>query len=361
MPSSSKREYRSDEHISLQSVRIDGALNGLVLDVLLEQRYRNQSPRNIEAIYTFPLPAGAVLLHVSVLLGDKQLSAHIAAKEVAEATYENALAQGDAAIMVEINADGSYTLNLGNLAANEDCTISLRYARMLNFEKGGLRLQIPTVIASRFGNPLVDAGLQPHQVTSQSINAHYPLSLTLRITEQFSGTVSSPSHSIRVGRDDADTVVSLAQAASMDRDFILVIADIEATSLATSVADTVLEGHFVALASFMPRMPEPDNSPLAVKILVDCSGSMAGDSILAARLAIDEIVGRFRAEDRFSLSRFGSTVEHAFARPRLASPSAVRLARHWTTSLKADLGGTEMTVASIRRSGWALTGRQISC
>ena len=334
-----------DAPVLLKSVCIAGALRGMLLDVVLEQCFGNSSEHHIEAIYTFPLPASAVLLDVSVLLGDKKLSARIAAKEDAEAAYEDAMAEGDAGVMVEVNPDGSYTLNLGNLAAGEECTVSLHYVRKLAFEHGGLRIQIPAVIAPRFGSPVLDAGMQPHQVSGHDPAAHYPLSLTLQVPAHLSGTLSSPSHAIVFAHEGAETVVSLARAAVMDRDFILIMQSLDAASMAYAGLDPVLPGHFVAMASFMPRMPEPGNAPLAVKLLVDCSGSMAGDSINAARLAVDAIVERLQPHDRFSLSRFGDTVEHASARMRKASPSAVRMARQWAKSLEADLGGTEMADA----------------
>lgn len=334
-----------DAPVLLKSVCIAGALRGMLLDVVLEQCFGNPSEHHIEAIYTFPLPSGAVLLDVSVRLGEKKLAARIAAKQAAEAAYEDAIAEGDAGVMVEVNPDGSYTLNLGNLASREECTVSLHYVRKLAFEHGGLRIQVPAVIAPRFGSPLLDAGLQPHQVSGHDPAAHYPLSLTLQIPGHLSSALSSPSHAITIAHEGTDTVVSLAQAAVMDRDFILVMQNLDTASMARAEPDSVLPGHFAAMASFMPRMPEPGNAALAFKLLVDCSGSMAGDSINAARLAVDAIVGRLKPQDRFSLSRFGDTVEHASARMRKASPSAVRMARQWAKSLEADLGGTEMADA----------------
>ena len=44
------------------------------------------------------------------------------------------------------------------------------------------------------------------------------------------------------------------------------------------------------LASFCPHLPAKEAGGMAVKILVDCSGSMAGDSIAAAKRALQAIV-----------------------------------------------------------------------
>lgn len=63
----------------------------------------------------FPCP-GAALLGVEVLLGDKHLTGTVVEKKQAEARYEEALSEGNAAIMLEKNPDHSDSLNLGNLA-----------------------------------------------------------------------------------------------------------------------------------------------------------------------------------------------------------------------------------------------------
>ena len=50
------------ETMVLQGVTAKGNLNGLLFELTVEQRYRNPAETNIEAVYTFPLPSGAVLL-----------------------------------------------------------------------------------------------------------------------------------------------------------------------------------------------------------------------------------------------------------------------------------------------------------
>ena len=148
----SQNEYaqlvtRDGAPVMLQGVTATGDLNGLLFEARVEQRFCNPTDKNMEVVYTFPLPWGAVLLGVDVVLGNTHLSGAVVEKKLAEARYEEALSEGHAAIMLEKNHDLSYSLNLGNLAAKETCVITLRYAQALQFEQQGLRLIIPTVIA----------------------------------------------------------------------------------------------------------------------------------------------------------------------------------------------------------------------
>lgn len=53
---------RDGTPLPLEGVQVQGRLCGRMLDVTLEQRYRNPGDGNVEVIYTFALPWRAVLL-----------------------------------------------------------------------------------------------------------------------------------------------------------------------------------------------------------------------------------------------------------------------------------------------------------
>lgn len=72
---------------------------------------------------------------------------------------------------------------------------------------------------------------------------------------------------------------------------------------------------------------------------------MAGDSIEAAKRALQAVVSQLSPEDKFSLSRFRSTVSHR-SRGLWPVTEATKLAaQRWVGVLEADLGGTEMESA----------------
>ena len=351
---------RSGEPVMLQGVTASGDLKGLLFEATIEQRFCNPTEKNMEVVYTFPLPWGAVLMGVNVQLGDKHLTGAVVEKKQAEARYEEALSEGHAAIMLEKNHDLSYSLNLGNLVAKETCVIALRYAQTLQFAQRGLRLLIPTVIAPRFGDAVVDAGLQAHQAPVHSLVAEYPFYITLRLHGDLArARVASPSHPVGMAHTviDGESIltVSLGRRASLDRDFVLVMDQLIHDSVAVLARDMVDTDSVVAMASFCPRIPHQGPVMTAVKILVDCSGSMAGDSIEAAKRSLQAVVQQLGAGDRFSLSRFGSTVEHR-SRGLWSVTDPTRLAaQRWIGALDANLGGTEMESALMSTFGLAQT------
>ena len=170
----------------------------------------------------------------------------------AEENYETALDKGDAAIMLERGANGLLTMNLGNLMAGEHAVIRYRYAQLLRFEHGSVRLAIPTVIAPRFGDPAA-AGLAPHQVPESALTASYPFTLTVEFEGAIAGgTIASPSHRITTARTDKGVSITLPRDGFLDRDLVLNIGSLAGKSLAIVGRDG---DQFVVLASFCADVP----------------------------------------------------------------------------------------------------------
>ena len=101
----------------LLGVSANGSVNGRLLTMALQQRYRNAGSTNVEIVYTFALPFGAVLMEVEVDLNGKALQGVVSAKAQARERYEAALSEGNSGVMLERHKDGSYTLEIGNLLA----------------------------------------------------------------------------------------------------------------------------------------------------------------------------------------------------------------------------------------------------
>lgn len=274
---SARLETRAGEALTFKGARFEGRLRGTLFEANLEQRFANPFDRPVELVYTFPLPWAAVLLGVEVQIGDRRLSGAVVERKKAEQGYEDAIAEGNTAILLEQNFDGSYTLNLGNLAPGETCVVRLRYAQVLQFEQHGLRLVVPTVIAPRYGDPVTDAGLKPHQVVEHDLMVVHPFELSLRVEGALArARIGSPSHplSMRLEGEGGTTamVVSLARGGRLDRDFILVLDEVAQDSLALCAQDTQHAGAVSVLASFCPRVPASVSSTQPPAVAQPSSG-----------------------------------------------------------------------------------------
>lgn len=328
------------QRIALQGVSVRGRLTETLASIEVEQRYSNPQQHNIEAVYTFPLPMGAVLLDMTVEIADQKLLGQVVEKKAAEQRYEEAITDGNSAVMVQALGNGLYSMNVGNLLAGESAVIRYRYALTLSWQGEQLRLTIPTTIAPRYGDAAA-TGLEPWQVPTSSLMAEYPFALTVSIEGKLADTeIGAPTHPLGITRTEYGLDVTLNHEATLDRDFVL-----------TANAKTNLENSCllvndgeqkVALVTLrIPPVIETTRTPLCLKIVIDCSGSMAGVSINQARKAAMAILDLLKPEDGFNVTLFGNEHEHLFGKMVSADPLNIEFARARLNHLEANLGGTE--------------------
>ena len=340
--------------VVLEEVGIDAAVDDLMTVFDVRQRYRNPGTGHIEAVYTFPLPVDAVLLRFFVEIGDRTMAGTVIAKPEAERRYEDAITDGDAAVLLEQPQPGLYTASVGNLAPGETATVHFRYGLLLRWNGDLVRLAMPTTIAPRYGDPSA-GGLEPHQEPEFAFYAERSFRLRVSVRGVLQGARwASPSHDIAVTRDGERTVIEVARPAAMDRDCVL-----EARATGVDAGRALLDrdgGDWVVLASFRPEIPDLGESGThrCLKIVVDCSGSMSGDSIEQVRIAGERILDSLRPGDLFDIVAFGTGHRALFGRAMPVSPANVARAREFVRDLDADLGGTE--IESALRAAYAIEG-----
>lgn len=332
------------QSVSLKSVRMEGKLEGLLLTMQVSQRYRNDTDDTIEATYTFPAGWGANLLGFSVTLNGKQLQAIALAKKKAEENYEKAISDGDTPVMLEKSPLGLYTANLGNIKPNEEAVIDIEYAQLLRFEKGRVRITVPTVIGARYGDEQKAGHIAPHQSVQVNALVEYPFTARLDILGDIaSGNVTCPSHKADISQIEGGKRIELTKGGMLDRDFIVTIEDLSTASYAVTTQD---KDGYAVIASFCPKLQVEKSSPLALKILVDCSGSMQGESMEQAQEALNDLLLQLQPEDMVSYSKFGTEVVHTTQQLEKCNPKYIKntLAKA-VFQTHADMGGTELNKA----------------
>ena len=332
-----------EANIGLVSAHVTGRLNGLVAQIKVRQVYKNWSDDNVECVYTFPLGWQSVLLGMRVELNGKSMTGTVKPKKVAEAQYEEAISSGDLPVMLERSGKDLYTANIGNIQTGDEVVIELDYAQILKAEDGAIRFSLPTTIAPRYGDASA-AGLKLHQQAEANPQAEHRLFLNLELSENLSqGTVYSPSHEIQLSRQGNQCSLKLEGAAWLDRDFVLVIDRLGDMNFAVAAHDSARPGEATVLTGgvYRPTGFEKQH-PISIKVLVDCSGSMQGDSIEQAKDCLNWLFGQLNNTDQVSFTRFGSTVHHDHSELKPCTLIYRQLLKASSRRLNADLGGTEI-------------------
>ena len=333
------------ESIPLQAVNVTANLNGILAEVSIEQSYQNNSDTNIETVYSFPLPLDAVLLDLEIIINNETLKGHVSAKRQAEQKYEKAIEEGNTAVLLSKVAPGFYNINLGNLMAQESAVIRIKYAQLLQWQGEQLRFYFPTTFTPRFGEPS-QAGFEPHQQPSHSLLAEYPFSFELLIEgELASARIASSTHSLATAHQQGCTSITLAEDNNlMDRDFVLSVTKPNGY-IGEALTGNDINGQ-VHLASLCPPVFESKTKKgRNLKIVVDCSGSMMGDSIEQAKSAVYQVLSSLNTNDYFNVILFGSHTNLMFDNMVKASSKQVKIAMDSVLDIAANLGGTEMQLA----------------
>lgn len=331
---------KTGEALVLESVNVLATINGILLDVVLEQQFINSTNHALEITYTFPLPWQATLLEVEAVINQQKMIGSVYEKKQAEQKYEQALSEGNSAMLLESLDNGLWSLNLGNVAPKESCIIKVHYVQLLRVEQGHLRVIIPTMIAPRYGQH--DANIAVWQQPQTDILAAYPFQINCMVQGELANSlISSPSHDVQTRFSPQGVAVSLRSKAWLDRDFVLELKELVQSSWAL-MANTAQQEQ-VVLLGLVPQVSQKQHR--RIKILVDCSGSMSGGRIEAAKRSLTTFIHYLQPTDAFSLSRFGSQVAHAEENLHFADANIKNLAQQWVSRLQADMGGTEMKQA----------------
>ncbi|HEY7119922.1 MAG TPA: VIT domain-containing protein [Tepidisphaeraceae bacterium] len=345
------RTNNESDRIALRGVRLTARVAGMSLKATVEQTFVNLEPTAIEAVYTFPLPEGAAVCAFEVVFFDRVFTGVIEEAERAIEKYDDAISQGHAAYLLEQHRPDVFSVRVGNLKPRQAVTIRLSYVADLETVDRSIRLAFPTTIAPRYttasGTDPLDAAVDGDALNPPHVlSVPYGLSMELEIDLGKGLTaIESPSHAIQAMRQAAALwkVTFAGGFAEMDRDVVLNL-KLAREQEPFALAATSPQGErFVAL-NFLPEFEEIDlagHSHAETIFVLDCSGSMQGESIAQAQGALECCLRSMSIGDRFNLCRFGSRFYLFQPRPVEYSERTLRQAIQFLQP-GADLGGTEL-------------------
>lgn len=332
-------DNESGEALALRGVEVFTRIAGLLASTTLVQKYKNDTDTNLELSYTFPTPVTGTLLSFEVTVGERKYNGQVVSRAEAEVKYEEAIEEGDSAFRLQEIRPGMYNAELGNVMPGEEVAITLTYAEPLPWNDKRIRYRLPTAIAPRYGTP---EGMQPWQRPKTSPAAEYPLDITISITGDLAqSAVSCPSHKVSMRMQPDALNIQLAKNAMMDRDFILDIENGEVSSLGCIAS---AKGINVAMLTLLPPEVDGQNNKRDVVLLIDCSGSMNGDSIALAKEGVLLALGSLEQNEYFGLIAFGTSFLQFDKELQPASRKNLDMARGWVKNLPS-LGGTDINGA----------------
>ncbi|HSL82953.1 MAG TPA: marine proteobacterial sortase target protein, partial [Thermoanaerobaculia bacterium] len=375
-----------------QETEVTIRVAGPVARAEVRQRFRNPTAAWVEGVNVFPLPDGAAVDGLRMVVGDRVIEGEVREREEAAAVYQAARREGRRASLVEQERPNLFTTSVANLGPGEALEVVLTYQEELRYDSGRFALRFPLVAPPRYVPgprpgplgaadlpPVVRAGLRDVGLGGLAMatagpvpDAHRlaapvalpaagpvnPVTLTVHLDAGFPvDRMGSSSHAIGVARRRGERGLRVSLAGAIegaadgpvpaDRDFVLEWAPAVGREPGSALFTEEVDGETYALLMVLPptvRRPGAPAPPREAIFVIDTSGSMHGDSIAQARAALRFALGRLRPEDSFNVIRFSSDAEALFDESLPAGDQALAAARAFVDALEAG-GGTEMLPA----------------
>ena len=156
------------DQLPLKSTRVDVRISGVIADVTVVQRYKNEGQRAIEAKYVFPGSTRAAVYGMNVRLADRLITARIREKQQARIEYDSAKKEGKTAALLEQHLPNVFQMNVANIMPGDDVQVELRYTELLVPQSGNYQFVFPTVVGPRYNSP------QSGQATAQWVEPALP-------------------------------------------------------------------------------------------------------------------------------------------------------------------------------------------
>ncbi len=289
--------------------------------------------------------AGAVVSEFKLWVDDQPVEGKILDADEARKIYEDTVRSLKDPGLLEYVGRGAVQARVFPIDPGEERRIALEYQQVLVTDHEVMRYVYPLNTEKYSALPLEDVSIEVQIRDQRPVR-----------------TVYSPSHAVQTERkNDGEMMIRYADKNVLpDRDFELLISLGEGEALHLfsyrdpgDVEDA--DGFFLMLLA--PRIQAPEVViPKDVIFVLDRSGSMEGVKFQQAKQALETILARLNAEDRFNLISFSNQVE-LFA-PEMSGVDAIPAARQWVSGLSAA-GGTNIHRALLEAVRMVQAGRPV--
>lgn len=345
--------------LPLKHTDVKAQITMFVGAVTVTQQYHNPYDGKIEAVYVFPLPDDAAIRDFVMQIGERKIRGIIREREEARKIYLAAREQGHVASLLTQERANIFTQSVANIEPGKQIDIKITYFHALPYADGAYHFHFPMVVGPRFNPPGMKEGvgtvahgatgtsgqktevhyLHPTEISAHDLSLEVDIDAGVPIQE-----LSSVSHVIKVERPGPARVkVTLSPHDRIpNKDFVLrykVAGKAVQAGLATFRDET--GGYFALMLQPPAALADVPAAPREMVFVLDCSGSMDGEPIAAAKRALRKCLQRLGRNDTFQIVRFSDTRSSLGPKPVAATPENVRGGLRYLESLTSE-GGTMM-------------------
>jgi Ca-activated chloride channel family protein len=322
----------------------------------LEEHYTNTLAKAMDVTHTIPLPPDGAVTAFEIVSGSRVAKGVCKKAEEARSDFESAKKRGKTAAIIESVRDDVHTISLANVPAKSDIVVRMRIVERLRVDDGRFEYRFPTAISPKFvpGEAEGHAGEGTSPDTDRAPDASR-LTPPIRLG---GGTALELELTVAAGATDLAASLPLVRSSGADGAIVL-----RPDAAATCSGDIVLrawsrtaepvvraytDGEHTLVVVDPPAMRRPElECPREAVFVIDRSGSMDGERLVAAKRALRTALEGLSEHDTFEIIAFDNSFDTFDAEPVAATRANIERAMRWLDAVHAQ-GGTEALPALER-------------
>jgi von Willebrand factor type A domain/Vault protein inter-alpha-trypsin domain len=321
-----------DCFIPLVSVRFHAIVHNSLATLTVLQEFVNAESKPIECEYTFPIVQDSVVTGLKIYLPDGTvLNSKIEEEEKAQEMYQDALSEGNTAIMSKLETQDKMTVIIGNIGPSQSIKTEFTMVFPLASDSCDWKLPLPSGFIpsenkNTFNLDIIAEILSRSAISSYSSN--YPLVWEV-----------SPDSLYAKG-------VLNTQVPSSNEPTIW----IKYRSGVTNTPSCIIQrigNKYACMLSFIPFCDDIDSIEEVegtgeYLFVLDRSGSMRGERINLAKKAAILFLKSLPSGSLFNIISFGTSFDMLYKSSKLNTSSVIDSAIQKIESFDADMGGTNI-------------------
>ena len=299
------------QHLELTSVTVDVRIDERVARTRTDQIFTNHADWEVEGIYEFTLPEGAIITDLVLWIGDKRIQGLIMEKEEARRVYDDIVRQRIDPALIEQLTPNQFRLSIFPFPAQGHRRVEFEYMQLLDARNGRIDYTFPLA-------PETDQALQMEL---------FVLRARVRSQHAFQATTSGLPRLTEVGRPDAQTanVFYGDEELTPREDFSLTIQRTGDLLLPTVLSFAPEEdealGYYALWLPPLPELTEGDPLPRSLTFVIDISSSMQRGKLEAVKGALTAALENLVEKDLFNIVVFSHRADAFAAAPVPANRS----------------------------------------
>jgi Ca-activated chloride channel family protein len=292
---------------ALRYHHVDMVVREQVASVTIDQEFLNLGGAALEVEYVFPVPPESAIDSMTLLVNGKEFAAKLLKAEDARAVYESIVRARKDPALLQYAGYGLVKTSAFPLEAGKPARVVMTYKQPCRKDQDLVELSCPLATGRFSGKPIEDIRFKADIKSPADILAVY-----------------SPSHDVAVARQGPNQVSVIYQAANLlpTVDFQVLYQesgkDVGATLVARS-GQASRDGYFMLLVSPNPRSGASSAMAKDLVLVVDTSGSMAGEKLDQVKSAVKLTLKSLNSQDRFNIIAYNDTIEPVFKELRPAA------------------------------------------